>query len=324
VVRSASTFPLIISVVLLLVAPSPGRAQGLPDFAPINPISTVRSGLYFQPFQEPEPGRWVRELSLDYGSLIEYNPLTPADYVLDTEVLRLSFGLRRDLGRHLFLSMNAAVGGSYGGFMDGFLEWYHSAIGIRMAEREQRPENHFLYLITLPDGSSVRRASSDLFLEDTRLGLGIRYNSLLQTVFSMTLPTSTGPDGYGRGVPSYGLMNTLRVELDPRVVYEGSLGVGYTQSHGDFSDHQRESFVSATSGLRLRVWGRQSLYANVFYHSPYYFETTLPSLDRRDLSLDFGWILRTRHGPEWRIGMTEDLEPGGPAVDLIFRFGRTF
>ena len=47
----------------------------------------------------------------------------------------------------------------------------------------------------------------------------------------------------------------------------------------------------------------------------------MPPLDRRELSLDFGWILATRAGREWRLGLTEDLEPGGPGVDLVFRLG---
>ena len=36
------------------------------------------------------------------------------------------------------------------------------------------------------------------------------------------------------------------------------------------------------------------LYGNLFYHSPYYAHTSLPALDRRELSLDFGWMLRGR------------------------------
>ena len=83
-------------------------------------------------------------------------------------------------------------------------------------------------------------------------------------------------------------------------------------------------FVGATSGIWMKIWGRQSLYANVFYHSPYYRHTSLPALDRRDLSLDFGWILTERGGREWRVGLTEDLEPGGPGVDLVLRIGRSF
>jgi hypothetical protein len=47
-------------------------------------------------------------------------------------------------------------------------------------------------------------------------------------------------------------------------------------------------------------------------------------LDWRDLSFDFGWILAGTGGRELRIGMTEDLEPGGPAIDLVFRLGGRF
>jgi hypothetical protein len=169
----------------------------------------------------------------------------------------------------------------------------------------------------------VSRSRSDLFLEDVRVGLGLRHNSQFQSVLSVTLPTSTAPEGYGRGVPSLSVVNTLRSRLDPRVMYEGSIGLGFTAAHGRLPEGQREVFLAATSGFRVRVWGRQSLYANLFYHSPYYFNTTLPALDLRELSLDVGWILATRQGGEWRVGLTEDLEPGGPGVDLVLRVGRS-
>ena len=82
--------------------------------------------------------------------------------------------------------------------------------------------------------------------------------------------------------------------------------------------------VAASSGLRLGVWGRHAIYGNLFYHSPYYRDTGFPSLDRRELSFDFGWALAEAGGSEWRLGLTEDLEPGGPAIDLVVRFGRSF
>jgi len=311
-------------VFLLLLGSSAGRAQGLPQFAPLNPVAVSRSGLYYQPYREPVPGRWISSFSVDYGSIIEYNRLTQADYVLDSELLRLSWNLSRDLGPRTFLTLNAGMGGAYAGFLDGFLDWYHGALGIRVSERERRPKDRFLYTITLPDGSSVNRSKRALYLEDTRVGFGVRVNSQLQTLFSITLPTSTAPDGYRRGVPSAALINSLRLPLQRNLLYEGSLGFGFTPSHGRLPEEQRQLFVSATSGLRLRVWGHQSVFANIFYHSPYYHGTTLPALDRRELSLDFGWILANRQGGEWRLGMTEDLEPGGPGVDLIVRLGRSF
>jgi hypothetical protein len=309
---------------LVLAVPRPAQAQGLPEFGPLNPVAASRSGLYFQPFREPEPGRWRHGVALDYASVIESNQLDQADYVLDSEVLRLSFATSRDLGRKTFLLLGASVGGAYAGFLDGFLDWYHARLGFRMSERDERPQDGFLYSIILPDGQTVSRKSQDLFLGDVRAGLGVRINSQLQTVLSITLPTSTGPDGYGRGVPSVALLNTLRAQVTPRLTYEGSAGFGVTPAHGRLADLQKTAMVALSSGLRHRLWGNQSLYGNLFYHSPYYHHTTLPALDRRELSLDFGWTLQTRSGGEWRVGMTEDLEPGGPGVDLIFRLGRTF
>ena len=311
-------------MVLVLSVPTVGAGQGLPQYAPMNPMGSSRSGFYFQPLLDPAPGRWVADFSLDYASVIEYNRLPPADYVLDSELLRINFGLRRDVGNRGFLLLGAGLGGAYAGFLDGFLDWYHGALGIDMTERDRRPKDRFLYTITLPDGAAVNRPRSNLFLEDLRVGFGLRHSERLQSVVSLTLPTSTGPDGYGRGVPSLALMSTFRTPLNPRVLYEGSLGLGFTPTHGTLPEGQRELFVGATSGIRMKIWGRQSLYANVFYHSPYYENTSLPALDRRDLSLDFGWILTGQRGREWRVGLTEDLEPGGPGVDLVLRVGRSF
>ncbi len=316
-------FPALL-LTLVLALPRPAQAQGLPEFGPLNPVASSRSGLYFQPFREPEPGRWRHAIALDYASLIEYNRLDEADYVLDSEVLRLSFAASRELGRRTFLTLSASVGGAYAGFLDGFLDWYHGKLGFRMSERDERPKDQFQYSIVLPDGRTVNRRRPDLFLGDVRAGLGIRITQNLQTVLSVTLPTSTGPEGYGRGVPSAAILNTLKTQLSPRLIYEASVGFGVTPTHGRLSDFQNTAMLAVSSGLRHRLWGNQSLYGNLFYHSPYYHDTSLPALDRRELSLDFGWTLQTRGGGEWRLGMTEDLEPGGPGVDLIFRLGRTF
>jgi hypothetical protein len=122
-------------------------------------------------------------------------------------------------------------------------------------------------------------------------------------------------------VVSAALLNTIRLTPSPRLVFEGSLSAGYTPSHGTLAEYQRELFLAGSSGLRWRFWGRQSLFGNVFLHSPYHRDTQVPALDRRELSFDFGWILAGTNGRELRIGMTEDLEPGGPAVDLVFRIG---
>jgi len=313
--------PLVVVLALLLLAPAAAAPQGLPAFRPINPVAASRSGLAFEPYREPVPGRWQVDVGLEYASTIEVNQLEDASYFLDSELMRTRAVVYRDLTPRAFLLAEAELLGAYDGVLDGFLEWYHGLLGIEIPERERRPKNDFLYAADLPGHHPVLHRPGDLFLGDLRFGAGFRPHPRLQTVLSFTLPTNTGPSGYGRDVVSASLLNTLRLPVTPRLLFEASLAAGYTPGTGALESVQRELFGAGSAGLRWRFWGHQSLFGNLFVHSPYYHDTGIFALDRRELSLDFGWILARERGRELRIGMTEDLEPGGPAVDLIFRIG---
>jgi hypothetical protein len=317
-----SLFPAVATLAQLLL-PSAVSGQGLPAFAPINPMADSRTALAFEPYRMPELGRWSVGLALDYASSVEYTIASSADYVLDAELLRLRVRVAHDLSPSVFLMADASAQGSYDGFLDGFLNWYHDLLGITLKARELRPDNSFLYELEPPDGEVLTRRPSDLYLGDLHLAAGFRPSHHVQVLASLALPTSTGPVGYGRGVVGGGLITTVRAPVAKRLIYEGSLGLGYTPTHGDLEQYQHTTFVSASSGMRWRFWGRQSLYANLFFHNPYYHDTTIDALDNVDLSLDFGWLLATAGGREWRIGMTEDVKPSGPAIDIIFRFGMT-
>jgi hypothetical protein len=322
----AVKLPLLPALLLAAILAAPARAQGLPAYAPINPVAAGRSPLSFEPFRPYRPGRWGVTADLSYASTIESNLLPAATYLLDTELLRFRLGVSRDLGPRTFVLADAELLGAYPGFLDGFLDWYHGLLGIDMPERDRRPHDAFGYVVMVRGEPVVRRRPDDAFLGDLRLGVGLRVHPAIQSVVVVTLPTSTGPSGYGRGVVTAGVLNTAHVSLTRGggVIGEGSLGIGFAPRHGALSDLQREVMASASLGGRLRLFGRQSLYGNLFYHSPYYHDTTLPGLDRRELSFDFGILIGGFHGSEWRIGMTEDPEPSGPAVDLVFQLGGKF
>ena len=313
--------PTLVLLLLTLLPVAALPAQGLPAYRPINPVAASRSGLAFEPFREPAPGRLRTDLGVEYASTIEHNVLRQSSFFLDSELLRLRATVSRDLGRRTFVLAEAELLGAYAGVLDGFLEWYHGLLGIEIPEREHRPQNDFLYAADLNGGGRMLRRRGNLFLGDLRLGAGIRLHPRVQTVFALSIPTNSGPAGYGRDVVSASLLNTLRLPITPRLVFEGSLSGGYTPSHGSLADIQREVFVAGSTGLRWRFWGRQSLHGNLFVHSPYYRGAGLPALDRRELSFDFGWILVGSDGKELRIGMVEDFEPIGPAVDFIIRAG---
>jgi Protein of unknown function (DUF3187) len=316
----------------LLVAACAGLAQALPAQSlpllhPMNPVAEARSGLYFQPLAAQSAG-WRVSLGLDYASMVELDlrrSLADTSYLLDAEVLRVNVSASRNLGSRAFVTGEAYFWGSYGGFLDGFLNWYHGLFGISYPEREQREHNTFAYRYEFPSNRVVRFASHGAELGDIRLGLGLRHGRWGQSVLSLTLPTNTAGAGYGRGTVSLNVLNTFRAGLTPRLVYEGSINGGVTPRHGTLASVQRTTFLLLTSGMRWRTVGRLWSFGNLYLHSPYYVSTAeAAQLDGWDLTVDFGWIIRSRAGREFRFGMTEDLKPGGPAIDANFRLGYTW
>jgi hypothetical protein len=309
---------------LAVLASGAAEAQSLPLLHPINPAAESRSGLYFQPYLRPSP-RWRVALGVDYGSMAELNfRFTTADtaYLLDAEALRVNLSASRDIDAQHFVTAEAWFGGSYNGFLDGFLNWYHGLFGIHYPEREDRPRNSFAYQYKFLDNQVVRFRAHGAYLGDLRFGIGRRHDPHAQSVLSLTLPTSTAGPGYDRGTFSLSLLNTFHYSITPRLLYEGSANIGYAPTHGPLSSIQERLFVLGTSGLRWRTVGGLWSFGNLYLHSPYYSTTTeAGQLQQWEMTLDFGWIIRSKGGREFRFGMTEDLRPGGPAVDANFRLG---
>ena len=178
-----------------------------------------------------------------------------------------------------------------------------------MAERESRPRDRFLYEVTLPDGRSIQRSSSKLFLEDLRLGLGLRPTTGLQTALSVTLPTATGPGGYGRGVPSLNLLNTVGAVINPRVTMKQHRSGLYPGTATWPHSNDRSSLRSPPAFGSL-LWSTTRCSPTLLYHSPYYHTAPLAGVGPARALLGFGWIVKTRNGREWRLGMTRTGDGG--------------
>lgn len=308
--------PLAAFAAVLAAAPSVA-AQGLPPYLSLNPIIAERSGVYFQPYVDR--GRpWQVRLQLDYGNAIELSDRPNASFLLDGELLRLDATVLRNFGAG-FAGVSVGVNAASDGFLDGFLDWYHDVTGLKVVARGLRPRNQFAYSLTLPNGDSLGWGKRSAFLGDVRLVGGRRLGPHWQASVAVTLPT--GPDGFGRRVVSGAAEVTGRYRLDHRWTTEFAVGGGVTPTTGPLTDYQRTTFAGANLGFRYRFVKQQAMFVNLFWQSPNYRGVGLRSMDQRELTLDYGFLLKARKGPEWFLGMTEDLEPRGPAIDLSFRIG---
>lgn len=311
-----------LAVCLLLASPPAARAQGLPPYSPMNPMAFSRTGLETLPYVAPGK-RWRVTTLMDYASPIEYvaDPDRGLFYVVDAELLRVQLTATRALTKQSFLLVQESFNAANNGFLDGFLDWYHNLIGLQVGARKIRPRNQFAYELDLPDGRQFTFRKSPGYLGDLRLGAGFRQSPHWQSVLSITLPTSGGPDGFKRGVVSVNGTTMLRAEFGKRFAYEGSLGAGFTPTHGALAEFQHTTFLMVSQGLRGRVAGPLALYSNIIYHSSLYHDIGTEELDGSDLTIDVGGFLKFHRGPEWILGLSEDLKPSGPAIDVSFRIG---
>jgi len=311
-----------VACLLLLLAGSCALdAQSLPAWRPISPIMASRSALGFQPVL-PAAAGWHGAFQFDYGNVLESQTRPGADVVLDGELMRVELTLSRSIGRW-FVQGALPVESAQRGKLDGFINWWHGVFGFDEAVREARPEGLYEYLISLPGQGAMSRDQGGLALGDLRLSAGFRHSPSWQTALVVALPTNGRPEGWGLETVALGVTTAARADLaKDRLLWEGSLGAGYTPATGTLAAYQRTAFVSASSGLRLRVIGQQAVYANLMFHSSAWHDTTLPALDNQDLSLEFGFLLKPgTGGPEILAGMVEDPYPFGPAVDLVLRLG---
>lgn len=307
--------------VLALLASAPSlAAQDLPPYVPSNPALTSRSALYAQPIV-PQGRGWRVRTVVDYANAVEVTKSPNGrDYVFDAETLEGDIWVTHDLSPSVFVIGNLAVRGGYAGFLDGFLNWYHDLIGLKVPARNQRTENRFTWKFELPDGQVVNRPRPGTFIGDARLGAGLHFGHS-QLVAALTLPTA-GADGWGRDVVGTSLALTSRLVDNSRFVVEGGATAGWTPTTGALAKYQRSSFVGGQLASRWRFSGRQALFATLWLQSPNWKDTGFTAIDDAEVTLDVGGLIKFgKHWPELQVGITEDLLPRGPAVDAGFKLG---
>jgi len=299
----------------------PLQGQGLPPYSAINPLAEMRSGLATHPRLDSDRF-WSVHLTTEYGSLIEYAGGRPERLVLDSEISVTRLWVARSIGERAHVSAGISWNHATSGYMDGFFDAVHDVIGVTVAGRDRRPENSFAYRISLGDRAFEYTKGSG-FLGDLRLGVGLRHRDAWQTAFSLTLPTGIAPRGFRKGVTSANLTTMVSRDFGrgARYGYEGTIGVGFTPRWGELREWQNTTFLLFAQGVRARVMGPVHGYLNVVVVSPYYHDTGIQELNLHEFSIDLGALVPVADGPTWFFGMTQDLLPNGPAVDVVFRAG---
>jgi Protein of unknown function (DUF3187) len=310
---------LVLGVLAAKPPPPPPDFSGLPPWAPQNPIEANRSVLFAPPLMMPA-GDWGLTFAFDYASSIELYSYLNKGITLDAELGRLQVWLTRRIDDRWFVFGQVQIQGAYDGFMDRFINWYHSLLGVKYDARSIRPLNKYKYSITYEKEQTISYGPVDLGIGDSRIGLGRMLGHHAQVLLVLGLPTSTAP-GYRAGTLQTGLIIMGEAPLLPWLTVSGSVGVGFTPKTGTLAPYEKTVFFSFSGGPRVRLSWRNFLYANLFVQTPPFHGTDLRPMDLVDFTIDFGWIFRIDPRTELWLGIVEDPFPDGPALDVAFRFG---
>ncbi len=325
--RRAPAVTLAIVVALLAAPLAPLRAQSgrdasVPRHEPLSPAVIARSGLYVPAFTAPAPGAWRVAAEVEYGSAIERNLNWPDAYLLDAELARVHLRARRDVGVRAFVEVQGGAQAAFAGVSDAFFERYHDVIGWVMEERDTRPRDEYADRLRIGRLGLVRDAAPyGVQPTDVRVAGGVRHGRGAQTVLGVTLPVARAEAPLGRGVATVSAIHARRAAIGGRTVVQGTAGLGWAPRRGELSSVQRTLLPMGALGVRVRVAGTHGAYASLFVHDAPYGGTGFAELDDAEISVDFGWVWRSRSGREWRIGLTEDTRRRDPGIDLVLKIG---
>jgi hypothetical protein len=237
---------------------------------------------------------------------------------LDMEITELNFRYKRIINDIVEFDMDVPVIFYSDGFMDGFLDSYHSTFGLPDYGRSSRPHNEFLYEVRR-DGRLVVEGKTGMGLGDIRISLKrplISSNGFnLSVKGDVELPSGRAKKGYGNGNVDMGISILADKSISDAVMTYWNFGAVFP---GDVKGHETinlENFIYGGAGLEAALNENFSLLAQVQGQSSIFPRTDLRAVDRDSYLLVFGGRIYERNG-SLELSLAEDINAVG-APDFI-------
>jgi hypothetical protein len=154
----------------------------------------------------PPQGAVDTIMSLDYSNTFFDHSSNQWDVLIDLEMAVLGIDVAYGLNSRWALRLDLPIVSLSDGFLDGFLENIHGALGVGNYDRENRPKNQFAYRASKSgtlwfDGRPDRFEPADMTLsaQYSLLKPKLRRPLISSLLFSLKLPTGDESVGLGSG-----------------------------------------------------------------------------------------------------------------------------
>lgn len=276
-------------------------------------------------------GRTRLSLTQDVASNYTYSNTGREQILLDGESYRWSLSARYGIGDRFEVGLEIPYILTGGGFLDGFIEGWHSTFGLPQGGRDTAPRDRLQYRYTRDGVKKLDMRNSGSGVGDISLLAAVRlYDSHDSAVHdslalrtTVKLPTGDSAALRGSGSTDFtvslcGSMNSF-TEWGTLALY-GSIG-GMAMTRGKvLADQQKQLAAFGTAGIGWGVTEWLSFKFQTNLNTPMYRSSSLPELSRNAVMLILGGALKLPGGYVLDIGMSEDVIVA-TSPDVVFHLG---
>ncbi len=268
--------------------------------------------------------RAAAEIWVGYSNIFEQDSASTHQLYLDMERLITSVGVRWGVVERLELGGRATFETTGGGFLDGFISWWHTTLGLGNADREKYPSRAYGQRLADEGSLLLDVPRRTLALEDVRLFakasiLGGAGSAGAVSVRAVTrIPTQTNFVGPERTDVALMLLGRLSGE---HWHLHGSTGGSTIRASRDFPTVLRSSAWFLDVGLERVLAPWMSALVQYSFATPHLKGIHDPEIDGWAGNFVFG--AAGRLGPSWRwnVSFQEDIPPVSPAIDFTLGIG---
>ncbi|MGH8460426.1 MAG: DUF3187 family protein [Stenotrophobium sp.] len=249
------------------------------------------------------------ELRTDYDVITEYYADSNAheNLVMDGETSRFAFGYRRGFGHDLEWNLELPVLIVGGGFMDHYVDEWHSFFGLPDGGRSEAPQNRYLYLYQRDGVTLLDAEHSTTTLGDARASIGWQAAPGLALRGMLQLPTGRRSRLTG-GNPGIALWGDQALPFAAGSDFDGfvSAGGNLEQRSSVLSSLQRRWAAFAGAGLGYRLTTALELRSEIYAHTPLFQDTELSGLKKPGVQLTLGGSYQFSPGLGFDVVFQED------------------
>ncbi|MBI5634303.1 MAG: DUF3187 family protein [Nitrospirae bacterium] len=238
---------------------------------------------------------------------------------LDMEIAELNLRYTRQISNLFEFGIEVPILALTSGFMDPFLDTYHSTFGFGDYGRQSRPSNSFLYKVQRRGEVIIRGEANGIGLGDIKLSakkILFEKDPLISIKAEVELPTGAASKGYGNGSLDGGLSLLLDKRLSEDIISYFNIGVIFPGELRAVEPINLNTSVYGGMGLEARISEQFSLLGQVMAQTSPFPKTGIGNMDRVGLLLTLGG--RYVKGKEnYELSFSEDPNTAG-APDVTF------